>query len=69
MPHNYDTEAAIIANDLDSLALRIEGLPAHPHYTAALEAVHLAKQAVIDGRAAIHREDSKSWLAREKAFG
>ena len=30
---NDDFAAAIITNDLDSLRLRIESLPAHPRYT------------------------------------
>jgi hypothetical protein len=60
MNRNLDTEAAIIANDLDSLALRIEALQAHPRYTDALVAVQNAKQAMIDGRVRLHQSDMKA---------
>ncbi len=50
-----DRLAAIIINDLDSLAHRIESLPGNPRYTDALLAVQSAKRAVIDGRADIHQ--------------
>lgn len=55
MQRNLDTEAAIIINDLDSLALRIEGLQAHPDYTSALNLVRNAKKYMASGRASLHR--------------
>lgn len=67
MDRNLDFEAAIIANDLDSLALRIEGLQAHPRYTEAGAAVRAAKQAVIDGRSDIHQREMQARFAKTPA--
>lgn len=62
---NWDSQAAIIANDLDSLVHRIEALPAHPEYTNALMAVQAAKKAISDGRTALHQE---STMARNEVI-
>lgn len=43
---NANSQAAVIANDLDSMRHRIEALPAHPAYTDALNAVTKAMEAV-----------------------
>lgn len=58
-----DSQAAIIANDLDSLVHRIEALPAHPRYTDALNAVSQAKQAVNDGRIDLHQSEMRQRFA------
>lgn len=63
MDRNLGTEAAIISNDLDSLALRIDGLQAHPRYTDALNLVQAAKKAIVDGRVDIHQRDMKARFA------
>lgn len=52
---NLDSEAAMIVNDLDSLAIRIEMLQAHPRYTEAAEWVRCAKRSVETGRSSIHQ--------------
>ena len=52
---NLDSEAAIIINDLDSLAHRIEALQANIHYTEAVCLVHSARRAMIAGRMDIHQ--------------
>jgi hypothetical protein len=54
---NKDSLAAMIINDLDSLIHRLEDLPAHPRYTAALVAIQDAKQAITFGRAEIHQHN------------
>jgi hypothetical protein len=50
----FDSEAAIIANDLDSLLHRIEALQAHPRYTEAGQAVLAARDAIKAGRQDLH---------------
>lgn len=60
---NHDREAAIIANDLDSLVHRIESLPPHPSYTEALTAVQQAKQAISEGRVDLHQRDMRERFA------
>lgn len=64
MERNLDTEAAIIANDLDSIALRIEGLEAHPYYTDALIAVKEARDAVVKGRSDLHQRKMRERFAK-----
>ena len=60
---HHQSEAAIIANDLDSLVHRIEALPAHLQYTAALNAVQEARAAIVSGRADLHERDMKARFA------
>jgi hypothetical protein len=62
-----DTAAAIIVNDLDSMARRIEELPAHPRYTDALNAVSAAKQAVLEARVDLHQRAMRERLAAADA--
>lgn len=62
---DHDSQAAIIANDLDSLVHRIEALPPHPRYTDALNAVQAAKQAVIDGRVGLHQRGMRERFAAD----
>lgn len=50
-----DRQAALIANDLDSLIHRVESLPAHAKYTSALEHVCQAKLDVQEGMADLHQ--------------
>lgn len=59
---DYDRQAAIIANDLDSMLHRIEALQAHPSYTDAAGAVMQAKMAINAGRQAIHLADQSRRL-------
>ena len=54
---NFDSQAAIIANDLDTLIHRIEALQAHPKNTEALIAVMQARMAINAGRQDLHRQD------------
>lgn len=63
MERNLDFEAAIIANDLNSLIVRIEMLQGHPLYTEAQSAVMRAEKAMRDGRSAIHQDFLKKMHA------
>jgi len=62
-----DSQAAIIANDLDSLVHRIEALPAHPENTAALNAVQAARQAINKARADLHQSAMRERFAASDA--
>lgn len=64
---HHQSEAAIIANDLDSLRHRIEALPAHPSYTDALNAVTEALEAIRFGRADLHQTEMKARFAKADA--
>lgn len=66
MTMHPDWSAAIITNDLDSMALRIEALPANPNYTNALCAVQQAKAAIIAGRVEIHARETAARLAADR---
>lgn len=57
MPMNDNFAAYIIANDLDSLNMRIEALPAHPLYTEAQVAVQKARDAIRAGASDLHQQD------------
>lgn len=59
--------AQIIANDLDSIALRIESLSAHPLYTEARALVDKAKSAVLGAAADLHQRDMRERF--EKSYG
>lgn len=63
-----DSQAAIIANDLDSLIHRIEALPASPRYTEALLAVQGAKNAISAGRSEMHQFAMRQRFAAEDAI-
>jgi len=43
---NWQQQAHVIANDLNSMTARIEALPAHPEMTAALIAVQAAEKSL-----------------------
>lgn len=62
MERNLDREAAIIANDLDSMVHRIEMLEAHPGYTRALAMILEARDAVKNARSDIHHNKMKERL-------
>lgn len=64
---NTHSQAAVIANDLDSLHHRIEALPAHPKYTDALNAVALARDCVKAGSIDLHQRDMKERFAKMDA--
>lgn len=51
---DYDRQAAVIANDLDSMLHRIESLQANPKYTEAAALVMQARLAVNAGRQELH---------------
>ncbi len=51
---DYDRQAAVIANDLDSMLHRLEALQAHPKYTEAVSHVMKARLAVNAGRQDLH---------------
>jgi hypothetical protein len=54
---NDDRKAAILINDLDTIAHLIEDLPAAPDYTHALQRVQEAKAAIQQGRSKRHIDD------------
>jgi hypothetical protein len=62
-----DFTMAIIQNDLDSMAMRIEALEAHPELTNAGEFVRRAKEAMIKARGDIHQRDTKDRFAKMDA--
>lgn len=62
MTHPF--EPRMIENELDTLALRIEVLPAHPRYTDAGELVRKAKQAVSDAATDLHQREMKARFAK-----
>ncbi|SFS42286.1 hypothetical protein [Brevundimonas viscosa] len=64
---HHQSLAAIIANDLNSLAHRIEALPAHPNYTAALNAVQEAEAAVKSAAVDLHQSEMRERFARADA--
>jgi len=59
-----DFNMAIIVNDLDSLAYRIEALEAHPELTNAGNLVRQAKEAMTNARVDIQQRDMKERFAR-----
>lgn len=62
MYRNLDREAAIIINDMSSMAHRVEMLQANQHYTNALVSIQNALSEIEAGRAEIHqREMAKSF--------
>lgn len=50
-----DSAAAILANELKNIMLRIEALPAHPKYTEASMLAEQAADALTQGRTALHQ--------------
>jgi hypothetical protein len=62
---HHQSQAAIIANDLDSMVHRIEALPAHTSYTEALMAIQKAKVAILNGASDLHQRDVRERFARE----
>lgn len=64
---NANSEAAVIANDLDSMRHRIEALPAHPSYTDALNAVTKAMDAVKEGQSDLHQRGMRERFAKMDA--
>lgn len=64
---NHHSQAAIIANDLDSLVHRIEALPAHPLNTTALTAILDAKQAIEAAASDLHQREMKERFAKMDA--
>lgn len=61
---NANSQAAVIANDLDSMRHRIEALPAHPAYTDALNAVTKAMESVKEGQADLHQRGMRERFAK-----
>ena len=59
-----DFAMAIIQNDLDNMAMRIEALEAHPQLTTAGELVRRAKEAMVLARSDIHQRDMKERFAK-----
>ena len=54
---HYQFKMQILINDLDSLALLIESLPAHPDLTNAGEKVRQAKEHIAKARGELHAAD------------
>lgn len=65
MDHHF--QAHIIANDLDSMNVRIEALPAHADYTMAQTLVRQAKDFINKGRADLHQSEMKQRFAEMDA--
>lgn len=63
-----DFTMAIIQNDLDSMAMRIEAPEAHPDLTAAGCAVRTARNAIIKARSEIHQRDMRERFAKSGTF-
>jgi len=53
------TRMSILRNDLDSIAHRIECLPAHPALTQAGESVRMARDWIAQAQGDLHQEDIK----------
>lgn len=66
---NADSQAAVIANDLDSLIHRIEALPGHPHYTDAMLAVQRAKAGIQNGRTELHQAGMNARHVKPERYG
>lgn len=64
---NAGSQAAVIANDLDSMRHRIEALPAYPAYTDALNAVTKAMEAVKQGQGDLHQRGMRKRFAKMDA--
>lgn len=64
---NSDSQAAIIANDLDSMRYRIEALPAHSLYTDALNAVTAARDAIKAGAVDLHQRNMRERFGKAYA--
>lgn len=47
----------ILANDLDSMVVRVDDLPAHPKLTEALTAIQAARDAVREAAGDLHQAD------------
>lgn len=58
-----DACAEILINDLNSMLVRIEALPAHPRYTDALEGTKTVRDAVCEGRVDLHQRAMKARFA------
>lgn len=56
---NEQFKMAIIANDLDSMNMRIEDLRAHPKLTDAQVAVQKARDLMREAMGDIHQEDMR----------
>lgn len=69
MERNLDAEAAIIANDLNSLVYRIEMLQAHPKYTDAVLLVQQAYLKMGEGRSEIHQSEMSARFAKPTLVG
>ncbi len=59
MSANPDTEAYMIANDLDNISRRIADLHEHPRYQDALGHVQKAMIAMREGRTEIYQDNIK----------
>jgi hypothetical protein len=54
---NWQLQAKIIANDLDSLAARIDDLPGHPKMTDAMVKVREAEKSLREAWGDLHQEE------------
>lgn len=64
MPMNDNFAARIMANELDSMVMRIEALPAHDLYTTAQAAVQTARDALRNGASDLHQQDMRKRFAK-----
>ena len=65
MHHSF--KEAIIKNDLDSLRMRIEDLPAHVEFTNALNFVTQAMDAIKKGSGDLHQSEMTARHAKSGA--
>ena len=56
---NWQMQAQIVANDLDSMQIRIEALPAHPRMTDALNAIIEAEKALREAWGDLHQIETR----------
>jgi len=61
------SQAAVVANDLNSLAHRIEALPPHPDYSRAVSAVQAAEAAVRAASTELHHRAMAERFAKADA--
>lgn len=56
----------VMTNDLDSMAIRIEALSAHPDFTNAGDLVRKARDLLMSGASEIHQRDMQERFAKNR---
>ena len=60
---DWQAEARVLANDLNSMTARIEALPGHPRMTDALNAVQEAEKALREAWGDLHQIETRKRYA------